>query len=235
METGKIKGKRFDAGTSSTFRLILETLDLDKKKTLDLGCGFGEHLSMFGPGSAGITTTLEEVEYGKTVGLKIEAGNVELIDELQIDRDFEAVWANNLFEHLLSPHAFLMKMKKVTAPESTLVLGVPVVPKIVSLLKLRKFRGALATAHINFFTKDTLSLTVSYAGWKIITVRPFIFRNVLLDRLAGFIAPHQYVVAQNDSSFVYPDKKIKEWQDCDYYSDLLVIGGRKYSQTTENS
>lgn len=57
-------------------------------------------------------------------------------------------------------------------------------------------------------------------------IRPFIFKNVLLDRLFGFFAPHLYVVAYNDIDFMYPEKKLKEWQDEPHYQELLKIGKR---------
>lgn len=210
---------------SKVFNRILKAFNLNNKKVLDLGCGCGQYLVQFGPGSAGVTTTETEVAYGKKHGINIVKGNVEFIDELGL-HGFEAVWANNLFEHLLSPHAFLMKLKTVSQKDTVLVLGVPVIPKIVSLLRVRKFSGALASPHINFFTTETLRYTVTYAGWQIKTIRPFFFQNELLDRLFGLIAPHQYVVAYNDTEFVYPDKKFNEWRDDEHYENLLMLGGR---------
>lgn len=219
--------KRFEpVGRSGTFNRILDILDLRNKKVLDLGCSYGEFLVKFGKDSLGITSTIEEVEYGKARNLRIIKGNVELIDTLNLNEQFEAVWANNLFEHLLSPHSFLMKLKTVSQDKTLLVLGVPVVPRIVSLMRVGKFRGALASAHINFFTRETLRLTVERSGWKVKDVRPFIFRNGLLDKISSFFAPHLYIVAYNDVGFTYPEKKLKEWKDESHYQDLLKIGNR---------
>jgi SAM-dependent methyltransferase len=219
--------KRFEpVNQSGTFNRILDILDLRKKKVLDLGCGYGEYLVKFGPQSLGITTTLHEIAYGKARNIRIAQGNVELIDSLNLTEQFEAIWANNLFEHLLAPHAFLMKLKKVSLKNTLLVLGVPVVPRIASLMKINKFRGALAMAHVNFFTRETLKLSVQRAGWIVTDIRPFIFRNRLLDILASFFAPHLYVVAANNPDFTYDEKKLKEWQDEPHYKELLRIGNR---------
>jgi 2-polyprenyl-3-methyl-5-hydroxy-6-metoxy-1,4-benzoquinol methylase len=57
-------------------------------------------------------------------------GNVETLDELKIEERFEGIWSNNLFEHLLSPHAFLIRLKTMVRPDTRLVLGVPVLPRI---------------------------------------------------------------------------------------------------------
>ncbi|MEZ4156844.1 MAG: methyltransferase domain-containing protein [Candidatus Paceibacterota bacterium] len=159
--------------------------------------------------------------------MAISFGNVENIDELELPKDFNAVWANNLFEHLLAPHAFLMKLKTAVNDNALLILGVPVIPKISTLLKVKKFRGSLSSAHINFFTRESLRLTAERAGWKIVAVRPFIFTSKLLDFFASFIAPHLYVVAKNDSKFIYPPKKVNEWEGDEHYAKLLKIGGVK--------
>jgi SAM-dependent methyltransferase len=216
--------QRFEkVALSRTFSILLDSFQLRKKKVFDLGCGYGEYLKLFGKGSVGITTTPGEVDYGKEHGLPIILGNVEEIDKLNLKNDFEAVWANNLFEHLVSPHAFLVNLKTVSADGALLILGVPVVPKLVSLMRTRYFRGALASNHINFFTHTTLQLTVERAGWKVQSARPFIFKNSFLDAIIRPFAPHIYVIARNDAAFLYPDKKLKEWDGQAYYENLLKV------------
>ncbi len=210
-------------GRSTTFSNICDLFDLRTKSVLDIGCGHGHYLTHFGTGSVGITTSNEEVEFGKQNNLNIVFGNAEYLEEAISDKKFDAFWANNLFEHLLSPHAFLMKLKRIAHKDSTLVLGVPVVPKIVSLIKLKWFRGVLASNHINFFTANTLQLTAERAGFKVLFARPFIFKNIFLDSLLKPFAPHIYVVAKNDIDFKYMPKKIGEWKDDARYSELLSI------------
>lgn len=208
---------------SRTFSTLLDIFQLRNKKILDLGCGYGEYLTLFGKGSVGITTTQEEVSYGDKHDLKIVLGNVEEISELDIGNEFEAIWGNNLFEHLLSPHAFLMHLKTVSTNKTLLILGVPVIPKVVFLIRSKYFRGALASNHINFFTQTTLRLAVERAGWSVLCTRPFIFRNKWLDFMVRPFAPHMYIVARNDDSFVYPQKKLKEWKGQRLYASLLKL------------
>ncbi len=216
--------KRFETVEKSrTFAHICELFSLKSKSVVDIGCGHGHYLTHFGEGSVGLTTASDEVAFGKEHNLNIIFGNAEYLDEYLGEKKYSAFWANNLFEHLLSPHAFLMKLKKNATDTSLLVLGVPVIPKIVSLVHLKWFRGMLASNHINFFTAQSLFLTVSRAGWVVTDVRPFIFKNSLLDRCVRPFAPHVYVVARNDEAFQYPPKKIGEWKDDDRYKDLLLI------------
>lgn len=221
--------KRFEnVQSSKSFERILKTYELSDKKVLDLGCGYGEHLSLFGEGSLGITTTMEEVAYGKEKGIRIALGNVERFDRIpeMAEERFAAVWSNNLFEHLLAPHRFLNALKRYAKDNTLLVLGVPVVPVFPQLMRLRKFRGALAVSHINFFTRDTLRLTVERAGWTVEDVRPFIVGYAFLDRLIGLFAPHAYVIARNNAAFTYPEKKLKEWKDDEHYTYVLETTGQ---------
>jgi len=148
-----------------------------------------------------------------------------LNNQIKFENAFDCIWANNLFEHLLSPHAFLVRLKRVSKSDGKIILGVPVVPRIVSLMRLKVFVGALASNHISFFTKETLKLTVERAGWDIECVSPFITGIGFVDSVLSCIAPHLYVVAKNNTKFHYPPKKIKEWEGEVYYKDLLSING----------
>lgn len=219
---------RHDAvAQSRTFRNVKQQLQLGSKRVLDAGCGFGEYLTHFGPGSLGITTTPEEVAYAKEHGLAVNQGNIERLRDATSEELFDVVWANNVFEHLLSPHSFLMQMKKQVHADGLCVLGVPVVPWAAALTRLRWFRGALASNHINFFTMMTLRLTAERAGWSVVDCRPFYVRTRVFDRLFAPCAPHLYLVLRNDPSFVYPKKKIKEWQGDSHYAELLALGGQR--------
>lgn len=193
---------------SKTFQNLCSSLGLKERAVFDIGCSYGEFLCHFGEGSMGLTIAPDEAEYGKKVSLDIRVGNIE--EGFPISEKFEVIFANNLFEHLYSPHGFLIKLKDFTSTDGVLVLGVPCVPKIVTLMSLSKFRGALAVSHINFFTRQTLKKTVERGGWKVHAVRSFHFKNRFLDSLANFVSPHFYVIATMDPSFEYHEKRKKE-------------------------
>lgn len=209
---------------SRTFRGVIGELGLAKKRVLDIGCGYGEYLSLFGPGSVGITTTDEEVAYGQSHHLDIRKANAEALQDIRFEHAFDAVWANNLFEHLLSPHAFLMRLRAATADDATIIIGVPVIPVLPFLIRFRPFRGTLASNHIGFYTARSLSLTIERAGWKAVP-RTFLAPR-WLDRFLVPLAPHVYIVARKDPSFTYPEKKLKEWRGEAYYADMLALGTR---------
>lgn len=192
---------------SKTFARIVRHLALDRKAVLDVGCSEGHHLVAFGTGSLGLTIIPEHAEEAKRRGLLVAIKNVEDKD-FTTGRTFDAIWANNLFEHLESPHPFLMKMREELKPDGILILGVPVIPFFSFLTRLKKFRGAFAVSHVNFFTRRTLIETVRAAGWRVEEARLFYFSNPLLDWCMNLIAPHMYVVLASDADFKYADKRL---------------------------
>lgn len=194
---------------SKTFRNIVTLYNLDQKSVLDVGCSYGEFLAHFGPGSVGLTIIEDEVVYGKMKGLDIRQGNIE-DSSLELPQTFDVIFANNIFEHLYAPHTFLREIGKYLAPGGTLILGVPCIPKIVWLSRFKKFHGAFATAHINFFTRETLYHTMVHGGWIVEALRGFRFRQPFIDWLLNPIYPHFYGVAKEDPAFAYGTKRMKE-------------------------
>lgn len=223
MTAEKIKAHYDGVLASKTFARIAAAHTLPEKRVLDMGCGYGPYLQRCGEHSVGVTTTPAEVQYGADNGRDIRLGNVERLHEvLTPDSDvFDVFWANNLFEHLLSPHAFLVNLKPFATNDARLILGVPVVPIIPGLMRLSKFRGALASPHVNFFTLDTLKLTIEFAGWEIQDIRSYAVGSPTLDRLTRRGAPHLYITAVNNPNYRYPDKKLNEWQDDPVCSELI--------------
>lgn len=203
---------------SRTFSNILTILDLRSKSVLDIGCSYGEFLTHFGPGSTGVTIVSEEVSWGQEHGLDIRLGNIEDKD-FKLEQKYDVIFANNIFEHLYSPHAFLRKISDYLNDNGVLILGVPCIPKISPLLKVKKFRGSLAGAHINFFTKETLEWTAVRGGWIPYMNRGFRFKNKFIDWLLEPIYPHFYVVARRVSDFKYSEKRLKELEG---YEDVQV-------------
>jgi SAM-dependent methyltransferase len=204
------KEKRFSAvSRSHTFMHIVDTHQLRQKRVLDIGCSYGEFLAHFGSGSVGISINPDEVAFGKANNIDIRLGNVEDA-HFELDERFDVIFANNIFEHLYAPHAFLVRMKSLLREGGVLILGVPTVPLISPLMHIRKFRGALAEQHINFFTKETLRLTVLRAGWIPQSVRGYRIMNPLFDHLLDPIYPHFYVTAIPDPNFSYGAKRMKE-------------------------
>lgn len=210
--------------SSRTFRRIVDTYSLSEKRVLDVGSSVGSHLLHFGPGSVGITTDPLEVSLGAECGRDIRLGNAEaLAATLPTSERFDAIWCNNIFEHLLSPHAFLVHLKQFAHADTLIILGTPMVPIIPPLLRVRAFRGSLAVAHVNFFNYHTYQLTLEYAGWQSLRISPFFFGSHVLNTLATPFVPHLFQVAKNNANYRYHEKKLKEWQYDPTYQPLIKI------------
>lgn len=199
---------------SRTFGNLRGTFGLSTKRVLDIGCSEGHYLRHFGHGSIGITLIDEHIEAGRKEGLTIIEANIEN-PTFSLPAKMEVAWANNLFEHLNAPHPFLMKIRELIDDDGLLILGVPVVPHLPFLRYLKKFRGAYAASHVNFFTRRTLIDSVRAAGWHVEEARLFYFKNKFLDSLLNLIAPHIYVIARPKKDFAYAEKRLKSLRKYD--------------------
>ena len=206
---------------SRTFNNIINEFNLSNKKVLDIGCSYGEFLAKFGKESVGLTVNQKEVAWGKLKNLDIQIGNIE--EDYNTDEKFDVIFANNIFEHMLAPHLFLLKIKNYLKEDGILILGVPCVPYVQSLIRLRQFSGSLSPAHVNFFNRYTLQLFVEYGGWKVSKNSGFYFTNKILDFLFNFICPHFYIVAKVNKNFKYEEKRLIELSG---YTKLIKVEGR---------
>jgi SAM-dependent methyltransferase len=197
---------------SRTFLHLRERFGLGERSVLDIGCSEGHYLRHFGPGSVGITLIEEHIAQARAMGLTVLKANIE-DPNFSLPQQFDVVWANNLFEHMNAPHLFLMKVRELLKKEGLFILGAPVIPHVPGLATLKKFRGAYAVSHVNFFTRRTLIETVRAAGWVVEEARLFYFKSYFLDTLLNVIVPHVYIVARPDPSFMYAEKRIRSLRE----------------------
>lgn len=200
MDEHSIKKRYQNTAKSGTFKNLISVFKLDKKAVFDIGCLYGEFLTHFGGGSVGLTLEDSAVAYGDKKGIDIRKGDIES-NQFNLTEKFDVVFANNLIEHLDSPHKFLLKVRKYLKPNGILIVGVPCIPKIASLIHIKKFRGAIARTHVNFFTKETIQKTVERAGFEVVETRGFRLKNKFVDFLFNPIYPHYYVIARPIHNF----------------------------------
>jgi SAM-dependent methyltransferase len=182
---------------------------------LDIGCGYGQHLVQFGPGSAGIDAVARNVEFCRALGFETVQANVE--DGLPaFGRRFRAIFSSNLLEHLVAPHLFLLRLHALLEPGGRLFVHVPTMPPFPLVDRLIKraigHNGYLASEHINAFTPRTLAFTIERAGY---VVEDVVFVGARGRRLLGLGEPifrelgiSALAVARPDPSFRYPEKRV---------------------------
>lgn len=144
---------------------------LGSEPVLDVGCGvLTPHLRHFGPGSIGLDgAEVEPPDRCHFVRWNFSSDIPTLLDGEGLPRAFEFVWCQDVFEHVLSPHEFLLNLRRALRPDGLLFLGVPLINRLGPLADNRRnplnyFRGFLSQDHVNFFTFRTLKYTVEFAG-----------------------------------------------------------------------
>jgi SAM-dependent methyltransferase len=200
---------------SRAVRFACEVGGADRLSVLDVGCGYGQHLVQFGPGSAGVDAVERNVVFCRALGLEARVANVE--DGLpDFGRRFDAVFCSNLLEHLVAPHLFLLRLHERLAESGMIFIHVPTMPPIPALdWAIRRtigHNGYRASEHINAFTPRTLAFTLERAGFevqdlvfvaargrKILRLAEPLFRELGISVLA---------VARRDPSFRYPEKRV---------------------------
>lgn len=196
-----------------------------KKKVLDIGSTFGTHLFFWGPGSEGVEVQNNAATFTDALGFPAHRINVE--DDLGTlpANTFNAIHTNNLFEHLVAPHMFLMRCHRLLTDDGILAIGHPTVPPTIVrwLWKAIGIDGWLAVEHINFFTPATVKLTLERAGFEVIEqYSPWLLR--FPKPLGRLILPYSiscYSICRKRSDFRYPSKRMAIF-DPNVYSEELA-------------
>lgn len=211
-ETERVLRESF--GPSRVVRFVCEAHHADRLAVLDIGCGYGQHLVQFGPGSTGVDAVERNVEFCRALGLEAIVANVE--DGLpDFGRRFDAVFCSNLLEHLVAPHLFLLRLH-AQVPRGRLFIHVPTMPPLPIVDRLIKraigHNGYRASEHINAFTPRTLQFTLERAGF---VVEDLVFvaarGHPILgwgERLFREIGISVLAVARRDPAFRYPEKRV---------------------------
>lgn len=186
---------------------------LDQKKVLDVGCSFGSYLVHFGPQSMGLDINPEHLQFLKALGLRHTAVNIEDDTSLKPNQ-FEAIWSSNFLEHMVAPHFILLKFHKLLKKDGLIFIYCPTV-SWKPFRRLPYFRDYLASEHINFFTNDTLAMTIERAGFTVLEVNSAfsyqVWLNQLLAPFVNLIFPGVTVVARKNNQFEYPEKRIPQF------------------------
>lgn len=191
----------------------LKKYNLDNKKVLDIGCGYGNYLIHFGINSKGIDANQDCVKFAKSINLEIIKGNIE--EKFNFTSEFDAIWASNILEHVIAPHLLLTRLKNHLTKDGLLFIYCPVYIGIPYLSKIKHFRDYLASEHINFFTKQTLIETIRSAGYRIIETNcAFTYNkniNSILSKIFTSVSPGITIVAKLNNKFKYSDKRIRDF------------------------
>jgi SAM-dependent methyltransferase len=168
-ETKRITDKWFQK-VPRAVEICLQGYGFDRKKVLDIGCAYGQSLLFWGIESEGIDVQPNAIELCTAMGRKIYNINVENGFLPHMRDAYEAVYSSNLIEHLVAPHLYLVRLHSILREGGLLAIAHPVVPAfpIRKIWEMLGFKGWKAVEHVNFFTPETIKLTLSFSGFEVI-------------------------------------------------------------------
>lgn len=190
---------------------MLKYLPETAKKILDVGCGNGAFASIVKKKNNaevwGIELMEDEAKVAATVLDKVFVGVCEkYIDDLP-ENYFDAIYFNDVLEHLADPYSVLDTLKSKLTPEGVIISSLPNVrfyrtfSKVVFSKdwKYDEF-GIMDKTHLRFFTGKSIRRMYEELGYKILTheginitksIKPILF-NILVLFTQMDIRIHQY-------------------------------------------
>jgi SAM-dependent methyltransferase len=203
--------------------------EISKNKVLDVGCGDAVHLYKMGVGSVGIDARVLESEDGyHFLQWNFEDDIYNLLKNNKLNK-FDYIWTNSVIEHVLSPHLFLLNIRRSLNDNGILFVGAPLVNFLGESKPLSNnkfsylFQGFLSQDHVNFFTYKTLKHTIEFSGFEVIgRYSPFVSRKWSI--ITGF-EPFIMFACKKKKDFNYGEKAYKNliegklvWKDLNHTS-----------------
>lgn len=217
---------KYFSGKSPTINTLQRDYRFGEKRILDIGCSYGQSLFYWGEDSVGIDISEDMASLPKALGYEVFLTNVE--DRLYPDESkgcFDGAFSDNMVEHLIAPHLFLIRINKILKPDGLLVLGHPTVPITALAKSLWKkyygFEGYLAAEHINFYTPETIALTLKRTGFDVIEQwHPLPHKLDWLRKLVGPFSTHCYTVARKIGGWRYSTKRKADFDPMSFAKEL---------------
>lgn len=207
-----------------TFRInqftdFIKKYGLRNKKIIEIGCGRGEYLSLMqkcGAETYGIEDSQESVGHCQKIGLKVSKGYLEKVDNKLNDGPFAAFFILNFLEHFPKPNTALKGIGNNLTKDG---IGMVEVPNFDMMLR-KKIFSEFMTDHLFYFTKETLTSTLTMNGFEILECHEIFYDYVLsaivkkrqkLD-LSSF-EKHQTKITKDIKSFLkrFKKKKVGIW------------------------
>jgi SAM-dependent methyltransferase len=155
-------------------------------KLLDFGCGWGQYLGAakaVGWDAIGIEIDPEKIEFARSQGLNAVQG--ELLDGIFDSETFDAVIAQQVFEHLYDPVSYIEEIRRVLKPGGVLFVSVPNYGSVLARFAGANWDMVSPVAHVRYFTSGTLKQLLSDHGFEVLSKRYVRrFENNLLKDMA---------------------------------------------------
>jgi SAM-dependent methyltransferase len=187
------------------------------RKTIEIGCGRGEYLSLLqeaGADAYGLEWSQEAVTSCTAQGLRVTRGFVEDEAFRIPDGPFDAFVILSFFEHLPQPNAVLRGIRNNLVEGGT---GLVEVPNFDMILRGRQFSEFMRD-HLFYFTRRTLTTTLEMSGFEVLGIsevwQDYILSATVRKRSAldlTAFTEHQRKLKQQLDSFVGSHARIATW------------------------
>lgn len=160
-------------------RLLALALADGPGRVLDVGCSSGylaRPLREAGARVVGIELDPAAAAEARSVCEAVVVGDVESVDLPFEPASFDVVLCGDVVEHLRDPGAALARLRQFLRPGGRLVLTTPNVANWAIRLSLLAGRwrytdrGILDRTHTHLFTRNTLTETVTQAGYRVVAL-----------------------------------------------------------------
>lgn len=160
------------------FKEFVNKFSLKNKKIIEIGCGFGEYLSIMNKlnvNAYGLEYSDNGVENCKQNNLKVTKGFVENGEYIIPQSPFDAFYIMNFLEHLPDINSTLRGIYNNLSENS---VGLVEVPNFDMILQKNLFSEFIVD-HLFYFTQKTLESTLNLNGFEIIDCKE-IWHNYIL-------------------------------------------------------
>jgi 2-polyprenyl-3-methyl-5-hydroxy-6-metoxy-1,4-benzoquinol methylase len=167
-----------------------------RAEILDAGCGngwFSQQLKQAGYSVAAVDSSRSGIEQARRANNDIDFRVASVYDDLapMFNRKFAVVVALEVIEHLYDPRRFLKRAHDVIADDGVLILSTPYhgYLKNIALAVTGKldshFTALWDGGHIKFWSRKTLSLLLTSAGFDVVEFRgagriPLLWKSMIL-------------------------------------------------------
>jgi len=159
-------------------------------KTLDIGTGTGEYLTMLPAKSIGIDASKENLSIVQEKGL--EAAWADINQDLPFESDsFQTVFCSHTIEHVDSPLHLLREAYRILTHEGNIILALPLEKTIVRLFRDKYFKDH--AGHLYGLSVECTERLLEYAGFGVIAkyynfpiVNRLCFADKFLQKIAGY-------------------------------------------------
>nr|WP_255452585.1 class I SAM-dependent methyltransferase [Aquimarina sp. RZ0] len=195
---------------------MIKYLPDNAKKIIDVGCGNGAYAEVLKNQTDaevwGIEYMDKEAKVASAKLDKVFSGRCEdYIDDLP-DNYFDAIYFNDVLEHLVDPYMVLDKIKYKLAPDGVLISSIPNVRyhnTFIRVLIHKDWRyedfGVMDRTHLRFFTKKSIKQAYEDAGYSVVlheginrsrSIKPYLYNIPLLFTQMDIRYPQYATVAK---------------------------------------